>query len=522
MARVPFAVLFVLALLPSAWLAWTNRDMPHFGHHHDDSMYFVTAKSLAAGGGYRIMSLPGEPPNSKYPPGYPLYLSIAWRLNPNFPGNLPWVLLLCWLTLPAAILACRWVYPARPWLWLLLGLSPPAVFLSLSAMTEVPALCFVLLTAGLTRGETVRGAALAGLAAAAGFYVKSALLMLLPAAVLWYLLRRRFRHAAAFALTMLPGVLAWQMWSSRHATLGAIEMIFYTHYTVFWLRSVSWEGLPGMVSQNLRALLAGIGALFSFEPDYTLLAQSRSMIFAFAAIAGCVRLQLRQGLSLYALFAVFYSIQLLLWNFSPNERLLFPLFPLLLTGLVATCGDVYNAYLQSKRKDPLASRVILALGVLLLADASVRNAYGVVHYLPRSMAADRARLAELRQVWSWIRENTPENARLNPPNDDPLTYLYTGRKAVARQPPTQYLYSGDRAALLDWFSNLPEVPVDYVLAGQTLCQHNFTPHDRAEIAARLAKRPDLALLHEFKDWKVLQVQPVNGARQSSAPRHRKE
>ncbi|MBL8215014.1 MAG: hypothetical protein JNK87_30125 [Bryobacterales bacterium] len=516
MARVLFAVLFVLALLPSAWLAWTNRDMPHFGHHHDDAMYFVSAQSLAVGGGYRIMSLPGEPPNSKYPPGYPLYLSLAWRLNPNFPQNLSWVLLLCWLMLPAAILACRWVYPERPWLWFLLGLSPPAVFLSLSAMTEVPALCFVLLTVGLARGERVRRAAFAGLAAAAGFCVKNALLMLLPAAVLWYLLQRRPRHAAAFTAAMLPAVIAWQMWSSRHVTLGAIEMIFYTHYTIFWLRSVTWDGLPAMVSQNLSALLAGIGSLFSLEPEYTLFAQGRSMILAFAAIAGCVRLQLRQGLSLYALFAGFYSIQLLLWNFSPNERLLFPLFPFLLTGLVATCGDVYNAFLRSKMKDPVGSRVILALGVLLLANAMVRNVYGVVHYIPQTMAADRARLGELRQVWSWIRENTPETARLNPPNDDPLTYLYTRRKAVARQPPTQYLYSGNRAGLLDWFSNLPEVPVDYVLAGQTLCQHNLSPDDRKEITARLVKRPDLALIHEFKDWKVLRVQPAAPANASAA------
>jgi len=42
---------FVLALAPSAYLAWTYRAMPHLGYYHDDSLYFVSGKSLAAGDG---------------------------------------------------------------------------------------------------------------------------------------------------------------------------------------------------------------------------------------------------------------------------------------------------------------------------------------------------------------------------------------------------------------------------------------------------------------------------------------
>jgi len=53
--------LVLLALAPAAHLAWVAREMPHFGHLHDDSIYFVCAKSLAEGRGYRILSLPAEP-----------------------------------------------------------------------------------------------------------------------------------------------------------------------------------------------------------------------------------------------------------------------------------------------------------------------------------------------------------------------------------------------------------------------------------------------------------------------------
>jgi len=41
------AAVLLVALLPAAHLAWTAREIPHFGHLHDDSIYFVAAKSMA-------------------------------------------------------------------------------------------------------------------------------------------------------------------------------------------------------------------------------------------------------------------------------------------------------------------------------------------------------------------------------------------------------------------------------------------------------------------------------------------
>ena len=63
-------------MAPSAYLAWTSRDMPQLGRFHDDGIYWVTAKSLAEGRGLRLESLPGAPAATKYPPMYP-------------PGDLP-------------------------------------------------------------------------------------------------------------------------------------------------------------------------------------------------------------------------------------------------------------------------------------------------------------------------------------------------------------------------------------------------------------------------------------------------
>ncbi|MBM3798106.1 MAG: hypothetical protein FJW31_29635, partial [Acidobacteria bacterium] len=99
------AAILVLAaaLAPSGWLAWSWRGMPHTGIYHDDAIYLVAGKSLAEGNGYRIASLPEQPYQTKYPPLYPAVLAAVWKLAPEFPGNLPWVMLATWLSLPLLV-----------------------------------------------------------------------------------------------------------------------------------------------------------------------------------------------------------------------------------------------------------------------------------------------------------------------------------------------------------------------------------------------------------------------------------
>ena len=60
----PLAVLLSLALC-AVNLWGINKDI--VGFFHDDSIYTVVAKSLSEGKGYRIISLPSSPPQTKYP-----------------------------------------------------------------------------------------------------------------------------------------------------------------------------------------------------------------------------------------------------------------------------------------------------------------------------------------------------------------------------------------------------------------------------------------------------------------------
>src|SRR5580658_5707719 len=103
--RLRTVIVFLLLLVPSALYVARNPDMPEFGRLHDDGLLFVSAKGLADGEGFRILSLPEQPAQTKYPVLYPLYLSLIWKINPNFPDNLwmarvfNWILMVICLAL---------------------------------------------------------------------------------------------------------------------------------------------------------------------------------------------------------------------------------------------------------------------------------------------------------------------------------------------------------------------------------------------------------------------------------------
>src|SRR6185503_11189771 len=76
---LPALVMLVALLTVTPWPV---------GAFQDDAIYTVLAKALATGEGYRMINLPGDPHATHYPPGYPFFLSLLWRLAPEFPDNI--------------------------------------------------------------------------------------------------------------------------------------------------------------------------------------------------------------------------------------------------------------------------------------------------------------------------------------------------------------------------------------------------------------------------------------------------
>src|SRR5271165_7281842 len=96
------AVLIALTLLA---LYVQRLMLPSAGLDQDDGVYLVTAKALATGQGYRIVSLPAPIPQTKYPILFPALLAVVWKVFPQFPDNLfllklvPFMAALAWFAL---------------------------------------------------------------------------------------------------------------------------------------------------------------------------------------------------------------------------------------------------------------------------------------------------------------------------------------------------------------------------------------------------------------------------------------
>ena len=337
-----------LALAPAARLAWKSRDMPHFGHLHDDSIYFVCAKSLATGAGYRILSLPGRPYQTKYPPLLPALLSVIWRIDPRFPENLQLTMLAMWALLPVyLLLSARWFRDAGFSDWGcavvcgLIALSPSLMFYSMTVMSDLLFSCF-LLAALLLAERAGNAASRAWLAPAAGVFAtmayltKAAALPLIVTVPLLLMLRGQRRRALWFALTMAPAIVVWTGWVHAHrAAATDLTTIYYTDYFGFQLLNVGPRDLPFLIWKNLDSLFSGIAGLIIFDDGKSAGGVYLARFLALGAILGAVRLGLRRGFTQYHAFAAVYLGMLLVWHYPPNERFVIPVFPLLAAGFAS-------------------------------------------------------------------------------------------------------------------------------------------------------------------------------------------
>ena len=437
--RLRTLFVFLVLLVPSALYVWKNPDMPEFGRLHDDGLLFVSAKGLAAGAGFRILSLPEQPAQTKYPVLYPLYMSLVWRLNPHFPENLRTARLASWILL-VVCLALSWIYFRQEGfselrtsvLVVLLGLNPYMVLFGTNTFSEVFFTCWLLGVFILARSRGAQMAILAGAAAGCAYLSRTAGIALLIALPGWYLWRRESRRAMQFAAGMIPAVIGWMWWSHDHILHTTDQtLIYYTDYVKMEFLTVGLDNFHVVLWKNIDGLLYGMGSLaipqvFAFLPVKIL-----TEVVGIAMILGTVRL-FRRGIAVpYCFFAVASSAMLVVWHFPPNERFVLPLCPLLLAGLLTEVEHI-AAMLKSGFRHPDLGQRVAASGVAMVLASIVIGALAIqcfmsFGYLEDSAKTYRAKLGNLRAAYAWIAANVPDSSKVLS-NDDPILYLYSGRR----------------------------------------------------------------------------------------------
>ncbi|HTC77204.1 MAG TPA: hypothetical protein VK657_01250, partial [Terriglobales bacterium] len=460
----------LLALAPTAYFAWTFRAMPHLGFYHDDSIYWVSAESLAQGHGYKIASLPGEPYQTKYPPLYSALLAVIWKLNPEFPSNLPWATLFAWLLLPI-YLSMVWAllrqYGFRPreqyLLTMVAALSPIAATFSVSLMPEL--LFTALLLASVILAERASSpqeslwvAILGGVCGALAFVTKSAAGPLILTAPLCFAVRKQYIKGALFLAPILAAVACWQWWVAAHLSSARdLVTLYYTNYLGFQTYNVPLRDLPLVAWHNLDAFLMGAGRLLTFDVAFG--SKHLERVVAVAAIAGSIRLARRTRMWQYPVLALGMSAVLLVWHFPPDHRFIFPLYPLLVMGLWTELANVGRALKMSWRKPAFADRSAAFAGAAVLAGFGLfvvfTSLFGLFSFLPRLFSTYRTDFKARRPAYEWIARNAPPDANVYA-YDDPLLFLYTGRKSCNLPIPTRFQYHDDQDGIDKLLHSMPD------------------------------------------------------------------
>ena len=434
---------FLAFLLPAYWIAF---HAPAVGFYHDDGIYLVTAKALAEGKGYRIISLPEELPQTKYPILFPAVLSVAWKIFPRFPDNalflktIPLLSAILWLGLSYRLIREETgASSVALWIILLTAASSWVVFFSTTLMSETLYACLsigvLIWLKRLEESESNVGIGwtllFSSVLVAASFLTRTAGASLIAAVTISLFLKRKYISGGMFLLVCAILIAPWFWWQAVQADSSrAID----TWYTLSNYQSGNIL-LNFTAEQKFRVLLTNLLRLI-FSP-ISLLNMNRNAVGYLISIAltfltcfGFIK-DMRQNIRSLHLFILFYFGIIIMWAW-PLQRFVLPIIPLLLLFTYKGFFSIFSRVFKSWKIQTHASLILaVLLGIQMLHGLSSSTMETIkrqaVSFVPSITQQDDWKV--MRELLDWIPRNTPQESILLG-NLDPTYFLYTGRKAV--------------------------------------------------------------------------------------------
>lgn len=428
--RLAVPILLLASLLPFYFVSFAA---PAAGTIHDDGIYLITAKAMAEGKGYRLLNLPGEPKQTKYPIGFPALIAVLWKIAPNFPGNLPLLKMVPVLSFLAWIgiglyFARRWLglgQEATLWLALFCAGTHWAIFIGTNFMSDLlfgalamAALHFLLSVE--TSKNTLKTALIAGLICSAAYLVRTAAIAFVIGGVIVLLRRELKREAAVFGTAASIAVIAWTIWQQTGPSYTNPIEAYYTaqNYKDWNLLTAHY---PGM--QKLMVFLTNLFYVVVFPPQVAVSNSSWVpgwIAFAVGAAVWWIYIRgVRATRQLWAAHICFglYVALLLVWAWPPDR---------FMTSFLPLFGAVVYKGMPRWSKNYYAA--VLPIAALLLSGWAVMQ-YTRTSGIPWTTNDRRLNWTSLSELHEWINNNAEPDAVVMA-NFDPAVYLYTGRKTL--------------------------------------------------------------------------------------------
>ncbi len=477
--RFPWLVcLATLLVISAVTFALLPKTTPH---SVDANTYLSGAISLAQGQSYHAATQLDHPPVTIYPPLNSFYLSLVWRLNPDFPSNIV-SLNLGMMALGLGVCACLFVLLHQmglplvitTLLTLTLGLSPSWLTLQTFLFSDVLLTlfaCFLwLLWWREDRQPTALTYWLTGLLLAVCLLTRTASIAWIGAAGMMLLWRfRASRPWQWLAVLLLPFLACvwWRQWSASGYTYGnyfQTNMGSFSGYVSDTLVQ-AWKYLGGehaveMLSPAFKRL--GVGRFTQNLPTFVVdVIKLFSALCAFGLVVlmgvGC-RAKWNKRTPYILMLLGLYLLELIVWPFPLGYRVLLPLLPVFLYWVWSGYVTVGGKWLSPSRLAVLAS--VMLIGNLLLNLAlAVR--------LEREYAYPE-KLADTKEVGEWITKNTTAANRIAIDAIVPQTHLHFM---------TQRLFIGGDAGYMPWLRS--ELSVEYLIAGAVEEKLHLTPEMNA-------------------------------------------
>jgi len=428
------------------------------GVFYDDAQYVILAKSLATGQGYRFLNLPDAPLATHFPPGYPAFLAVLWRISPTFPENV--ALLKFANALLLGVVAFLTYRFAHRTLGLPLGLAGaaalagtatiPSLVLSSSIMSEplFLAMLLALLTwsehetsPGMTTRSRLRSAIVLGVGAGMLTLVRTHGIALVAAIAVAYFVRRRRREACLSAVGALVVLAPWLLWVAVHndglpvPVRGAYGSYFGWLVTGFRAEGVHLLAvtLPDNVATIWTSIVRSIVPDIHWSID--LLVGGVYLALASIGISSCW-----PRARVTTLFVAFYLVIVVVWPFSPL-RFVWGVWPLLMLFPAVGIATAWRAPTLGQQIP--SRRLIVAGGLLLGVGIVAFNLRGYENAWWASNARYHARRV-LPQL-AWVAQST-RPGDLIASDAEASVYLYTGRRAVPITSFTAAEYARERTA----------------------------------------------------------------------------